>query len=422
MQETRQNIILSLIGLMFFLASCDQGKTLDELRTHVYITKVVEKSERPFPGGQLVPAGIRQQIEASKTLREVFPVTRFIRLEATGHSLLGNITGVAYSGNSWFVSENTRQLVYQFDDDGTFIRVVGARGKGPGEYGDVYRIGMCYGNLLGIQARSGIFLFDEGGRFIKKISLRTDEYHVVSSSGFIWKRPERLYLANFASHNPEAPWHAVVDPSAEKLRIVAGFGERINFVEKATLRGAARWNYTSFARVGDRIWTGSPYEGRVEVFDLDGRYAGELGRKHPEQLTLKDFEGVDMAKEGQIGPLYFDKFRNAGIIAVGDLAVASLFGKGHFSHDIFDRNGNLLCAGITAAVPYALLHTGHENLLVGSLHLLDSPATYERILTEGEMTLLYAAGWDPATYLDDNPYLVVGRSIAAPRDPADTGP
>lgn len=75
--------------------------------------------------------------ERDLKLSEIADSVRFIPLETTDASLMNRIQkgGILKSSRYWFLY--SYKNVYQFTDEGKFVRTIGSRGNGPGEYTSV---------------------------------------------------------------------------------------------------------------------------------------------------------------------------------------------------------------------------------------------------------------------------------------------
>ena len=76
-------------------------------------------------------------LERDLKLSDIADSVRFIPLETTDASLLNRIIrgGLLKSSKYWFLY--SYKSVYQFTDNGKFVRTIGSRGNGPGEYTSV---------------------------------------------------------------------------------------------------------------------------------------------------------------------------------------------------------------------------------------------------------------------------------------------
>lgn len=121
MKKNLQSCFFICISSLFFL-SCgnkkEQAQDVSDLTgypVHIPFEQAVG-SERDFK------------------LSEIADSVRFIPLETTDASLMNRIQkgGILKSSRYWFLY--SYKNVYQFTDEGKFVRTIGSRGNGPGQY------------------------------------------------------------------------------------------------------------------------------------------------------------------------------------------------------------------------------------------------------------------------------------------------
>lgn len=95
----------------------------------------------------------------------------YIPLETTKESLVGNINQI-WMNDSAFLLNCPRQGLLMFKKNGKFVRKIGKQGRGPGEYGDIFRFDVIRDTIyISSSGRRGFlrFLFD--GTFCDEIKL-----------------------------------------------------------------------------------------------------------------------------------------------------------------------------------------------------------------------------------------------------------
>lgn len=118
------NRVISYVMLasmfIFCLSACDSKK------------EQVETTSEGYPVH--IPFATALESERDLRLSDVADSVRFIPLETTDASLMNRVaTGnILKSSKYWFVP-SYREL-FQFTDEGKFVRTIGSRGSGPGEY------------------------------------------------------------------------------------------------------------------------------------------------------------------------------------------------------------------------------------------------------------------------------------------------
>ena len=84
---------------------------------------------------KIVPINMRENSPVK--LSEITDEIKKISLELTNESLIGSIERVIYKDNQLIIIEGKTQKVMLFDLQGKYIRQIGSKGQGPGEYTEV---------------------------------------------------------------------------------------------------------------------------------------------------------------------------------------------------------------------------------------------------------------------------------------------
>jgi len=106
---------------------------------------------------------------APKTISidEVVSHIDYIQLETTQESLIGNINKLQIKDSKVYILDARHSLMLVFDMKGKFIRRIGNRGRGPGEYLGILDFALCDSVILmrdGMQMK--MILYDTLGRLI----------------------------------------------------------------------------------------------------------------------------------------------------------------------------------------------------------------------------------------------------------------
>jgi len=406
--------ITIFLAACMFLAACGQngGSSADSAASqfdHKFaVNKEKPKKTLPKPLGS--EAGLTNRaVRGAQYLKALAPVVGFVKLEASERSIIGEIEDLARLQDYWLIRDGMKGRIFQFREDGSFVRVVGAKGSGPGEYEAPEGMAPCWGDHVCVSDAGRVLVYNLNGFFVESFAIEDGGSRILVNNNFIWDEPERLYVGAFPSNNPYSPWHAFIRYQDREFKVAAGFGERFGPMETASDRyRIPAWRYDGFARVGDRIWTGSPYSAILEIYDLEGRLAGRLRRSKADQLIQDDFKEINMSKQQEVFELFF-KPRNYTIIPVGNLVFAYGVAKDGLWLDIFDANGNLINGNMKNLRPYNEIKGAYGNRIVSVMPVLESLEKYNARLTPNEMKLLGQAGFDPEDYYNDNPYLVIGE-------------
>ena len=115
-----------LFSVVMLLSAC-AGKNVEQP-----VTDEVEPMEPEYP--ITVPFEVGVGVEREIKLSDIADSVQYVPLETNDKCLIDFINSgkVVKTGKYWFVSSNTR--LYQYTADGKFVRNIGSRGGGPGEF------------------------------------------------------------------------------------------------------------------------------------------------------------------------------------------------------------------------------------------------------------------------------------------------
>ncbi len=308
-----------------------------------------------FPGPRVFPPEVYANAGKLAAFEDLFALDGVVRLETTDASMFGEVTDLLFHRGHWHVLDRMTHGVCQFLPDGRFVRRFGAYGEGPGELATPLVLRACFdGNLsVGDPTQGRIHVFDPQGAYLKTTDPRIAGKLIMPRFAYVWDREDRLYLAAFGSVNVETPLHAALDHQGQSWSIAFGFGTRIESVHRAIQKGSGTKPFTAFARIGERLWTGSPFTTHLDIFDLEGRFLGRLGEKIPRDpekaIQPEDIEDIHKVKDpGAKMRRLVSKAANQKIGRIGDLVLVQVGGY----LDVYDKNGNIL-AGNIAFKPFA---------------------------------------------------------------------
>lgn len=103
-------------------------------------------------------------------LSEVATDIRYIPLETTAESVIGNVWNVKYSNGKIYISDN-KYAISIFKDDGIFIKKFSRVGRGPEEYVDfsTFQVNDADGGIDILERSGRIIRYDSDGNFIEVI-------------------------------------------------------------------------------------------------------------------------------------------------------------------------------------------------------------------------------------------------------------
>jgi hypothetical protein len=104
---------------------------------------------------------------------DLFDSIRLIKLETKKESLIGRIDKILFYNNFYLILDMVQsKAVFQFDDEGNFLRKIGQKGKGPGEFLEPYDIAIDqFSNKIIIYSGRKLLFYDFQGNYIEEIKL-----------------------------------------------------------------------------------------------------------------------------------------------------------------------------------------------------------------------------------------------------------
>ena len=351
----------------------------------------------------------RRRIEGAGSLVEIFRPIQIVSLEFTPLTAMDQVRRAVFWGGAWVVLTNDGD-VFRFSEKGTFLGQLGGRGRGPGEYGRASQIRIIPNNFLAVlDGRMGrILVFDSKCEFLRDIDFRFDIGRINPGDDFIWTE-ESLYLAAPGVIG-QAPLYGMLKFLGGRLEPSHGFGSPVLDFNKAPEKERIfEFTHEGFEMVAGRIWTASPYDIDIQVFDRRGRWLAELPKVKANALHREDFEDFDIQKRGA-GKQYLAmmrQIRNRGLIVCGRFVLAGLSAgsRGRTWH-LYDDHGNLLKADLPNATPFLFLVGATGDKLVGS-HGPEYMSQLFPGMPHTTQELYRASGYNPEKP-HDNPVLVIG--------------
>lgn len=101
---------------------------------------------------------------------------KYVFLESTLKGIIGKIDKIKiYNNKYYFLDINITNRLYLYEDNGKFVKTIGRKGKGPGEYIQLMDFDVDkYGNVyLYDNGKKNLIVFDNYGKFIKEIKLKS---------------------------------------------------------------------------------------------------------------------------------------------------------------------------------------------------------------------------------------------------------
>lgn len=124
--------------------------------------------------------------EQDVSMKDLFSRLEVIPLETNDSSLLVFPDKVLCRNGRYEVFDHKRYALFLFDENGRFIRQIGRRGQGLGEYREVYDVAhdSRNGNICLLSPFWEMFVYDSEGRFLERLSLpEKSNYQAVMDYG-----------------------------------------------------------------------------------------------------------------------------------------------------------------------------------------------------------------------------------------------
>jgi hypothetical protein len=199
------------------------------------------------------------------------------------------ISGVSQLGDGTLVVANggTRELRF-YRQDGRFLRSVGRRGDGPGEFRDMWHHWLMAGDTVVVLDRHARRLqhFGPDGAFVRSTSIVTAPFTAEFSGAFPWPQAVLedgqvvVFVEPIPAPNPSSVLVAIyriTEGGWDSVRVVTG-SEDVYFI-----RSSAR-----AAGAGATMAVADVARFRVDLFDPDGRLVSILSATVPEIPVTAD--------------------------------------------------------------------------------------------------------------------------------------
>lgn len=148
-----------------------------------------------------ISSALVKRIKDARNLGELLTLKKTVHLETSEESIIGSINTIGYlpERNLVVILDKTRvKSVFLFDETGRFIRKIGKPGKGPGEIS--YPQVMAYSNkrIVLFSSPPRYLFFDLEGNYLKQISFNKRGWNIFPTVMRLWK--DELYIY---SNNPD---------------------------------------------------------------------------------------------------------------------------------------------------------------------------------------------------------------------------
>jgi len=356
--------------------------------------------ETKFPHPPLPPKET-EVVRNAKVFDDLFSLDRVVKLEAKDTSLIGYLRQVRYVGDRIIVLDDIRMSVLLFDDQGNFLRTIGRRGKGPGEYSEPTNV-YVYGSEIAVvdTKETRILFFSFDGTHNRTIRPDNSKLRVFFYENIII-RDNLMYVCDFHSLNKNIPKHVVLDTGKKPAEPIFGFGDRLPFYTTSVGRKTPFLPTYIFKEVNSMIWTIPGYQTAIDVFDFNGHQLGSIP------------SGID-----GISPEIVSKTKN---IQDFNEAISMTTAAFMFHHDQFvfvyymspqlinayDTNGNLIKKMTIEKAAIENSRFMENGYLIAVMNISGTAPEYlKRSLGDDLYTAFLDAGYTPDNYQNDNDYLI----------------
>lgn len=95
---------------------------------------------------------------------------KYIPLETTEESLLGEVSSFSTDGKNFYLASLNGNSALEFSSDGKFVKAIGTKGRGPGEHMGVGKIFLTTESLLGIMTYNKSIIYNTEGKYVSELS------------------------------------------------------------------------------------------------------------------------------------------------------------------------------------------------------------------------------------------------------------
>ncbi len=95
---------------------------------------------------------------------------KYIPLETTEESLLGEVSSFSTDGKNFYLASLNGNSALEFSSDGKFVKAIGTKGRGPGEHMGINKIFPTQDEGIGIMTLNKSILYDKSGNYVRELS------------------------------------------------------------------------------------------------------------------------------------------------------------------------------------------------------------------------------------------------------------
>jgi len=336
---------------------------------------------------------LKASLLKAKQLRNILAFGGFVKLKLPPDQGMKQISDVLFMDGHYIVVDKAGKQVLKFTADGHFVQTISRQGRGPGEFDSPSTLTRAFGGHFALVDRRGVLLFDKTGKFVLRPSGFLANGLTIGLNPVVWDQPDRILFANPFSDDDSYQHFGEVSLYNGKFHSIKGFGKR------TFSRKLKRWGWNTFAKVGDKLWTGSPHRAVIELYDLKGNFIKELkGSIHPEGMTLEDHKDFKTSRERSQYQFRNPRWINWGVHPLGPIVIRTVAKKvGKPVYDIFDFEGNLLAKALNSGASAIEILDTYDGHLVGKIlgaeYIEFTQERLRKMLYKREYDALFEAGF-----------------------------
>ncbi|MFY0255139.1 6-bladed beta-propeller [Chitinophaga sp. 30R24] len=152
-------LLLPTSLIVIFFSSCN------------YVTLLKEGKE------QTTVISIPNQLEELSLCKysEIFDSIRIVKLETNNKSMIGRIDKMIAFDHKFFILDQVeRKAVIEFDENGKFLRIIGSKGSGKGQYNEPNDISINNNKLIvWVNDFRKFLVYDMNGNFLKEVRVKS---------------------------------------------------------------------------------------------------------------------------------------------------------------------------------------------------------------------------------------------------------
>jgi len=249
---------------------------------------------------------------------DIFEKIEIIPLETTDSSLLGDIYGIAFYNNHYYIGDSRGNYLFCFDEKGKFVRKIGKVGQGPEEYITASLTINSYKDVVEALNPMGVlYVYDLSGKFVSKTFLPMevpnyqtplipdDSIMLLNYHGPLILNDSLLILTSIVKNDQDQLYVYSINSNT----VVNSFYKENPVLDLFEVK--------KFYRYNDNIYYSKSLKSSVFKIDQYGyevAYAWDFGKFNPERVKfdkdITDKRVWEMYESSQIKGIHVSQFQN----------------------------------------------------------------------------------------------------------------